>query len=364
MRSVSHSRARTGARAVVELARSAEEAGFEYAFISDHYHPWVDRAGLEPVRLERDRRHRRGDRGPEPQDRGYLPPIRIHPAIVAQAAATAACLMPGRFTLGVGTGENLNEHILGDPWPRQTCALEMFVEAIEVMRLLWEGGDAAIAASTTPSTAPGSTAFLKSPCASLSPQVGRTRPRSPEHGDALNSAPEPEVVEIFEAKGGGGKPRYGMMHCCWGENEDDALRDRARLWANIALKGELGRELPRPSDFEAPSDGLRKTWPKSSPAGRTRSATESTSRFEEAGYDHVFVHQIGPTRRASSASTRARFSRGSRPGCRPATLSRRAPVAQWIEQRVPELRPARELDLGFKKHTAGPRSSADRAPVS
>src|ERR687884_430304 len=69
------------------------------------------------------------------------PTIRIHPAIVAQAAATAACMLPGRFFLGVGTGENLNEHVLGDRWPLPDERIELLEESIEVMRLLWEGGE-------------------------------------------------------------------------------------------------------------------------------------------------------------------------------------------------------------------------------
>ena len=122
-----------GPRELVELARSAEEAGFEYAFISDHYHPWVDAQGSSPFVWS--------VIGGIAEATGSLrlatgvtcPLIRIHPAIIAQAAATAACLMPGRFTLGIGTGENLNEHILGDAWPAADVRLEMFEEAIEVI---------------------------------------------------------------------------------------------------------------------------------------------------------------------------------------------------------------------------------------
>jgi coenzyme F420-dependent glucose-6-phosphate dehydrogenase len=118
-----------------------------------------------------------------------------------------------------------------------------------------------------------------------------------EYGDALvNSAPDPEVVQIFDAGGGDRKPRYGMMHCCWGEDEDEALETAHRLWANIALKGELGRELPRPSDFEdavkmVSKEDVAEAVPCGPDPERHR---EHIRRYEDAGYDHVFVHQIGP----------------------------------------------------------------------
>src|SRR6188508_155307 len=124
---------------LVGHARAAEVAGFDFALISDHFHPWIDRQGESPfvwsvigaIAASTDR-IRLGT--------GVTcPTIRIHPAIVAQAAATASCLMPGRFFLGLGTGENLNEHILGDRWPRPEERLEMLREAIEVIRGLWAG---------------------------------------------------------------------------------------------------------------------------------------------------------------------------------------------------------------------------------
>src|ERR1043166_8270990 len=125
---------------LVRLAVRAEEAGFRFALISDHYHPWVPRQGHSPfvwtvigAIAHATERLRLGT--------GVTcPTMRIHPAIIAQAAATAALLMPGRFFLGVGTGENLNEHILGDPWPAPDTRLERLEEAVAVMRQLWRGG--------------------------------------------------------------------------------------------------------------------------------------------------------------------------------------------------------------------------------
>ena len=125
---------------LVRYARRAEEVGFTFALISDHFHPWVDRQGHSPFAwtvigaiAQATERLRLGT--------GVTCPLmRYHPAVVAQAAATAAALMPGRFFLGVGTGENLNEHILGQHWPSAPERLEMLEEAIQVIRLLWQGG--------------------------------------------------------------------------------------------------------------------------------------------------------------------------------------------------------------------------------
>src|SRR5215204_5901183 len=128
-----------GPTQLVRNAARAEQAGFSFALVSDHFHPWIDRQGESPFVwsviggiAEATERLRLGT--------GVTCPlIRIHPAIVAHAAATCACLMPGRFFLGVGTGENLNEHVLGAKWPAADERLELLEEAIEVMRLLWQG---------------------------------------------------------------------------------------------------------------------------------------------------------------------------------------------------------------------------------
>src|SRR3982751_2837682 len=125
---------------LVRNARAAEEAGFEFLSISDHFHPWTDNQGQSAfvwsvigAVANATERIRLGT--------GVTcPTIRIHPAIIAQAAATSAAMMPGLFFLGVGSGDNLNEHILGDKWPAPDERLEMLEEAVEVIRLLWQGG--------------------------------------------------------------------------------------------------------------------------------------------------------------------------------------------------------------------------------
>src|SRR5918998_2306737 len=125
---------------LVRNAARAEEAGFGFALISDHFHPWTDSQGESPFVwaaiggiAQATERLRLGT--------GVTcPMIRTHPAIVAHASATAAAMMGDRFFLGLGTGENLNEHVTGAAWPAPDERLEMLEDAIEVIRLLWEGG--------------------------------------------------------------------------------------------------------------------------------------------------------------------------------------------------------------------------------
>src|SRR5438477_7252792 len=125
---------------LVRYAQRAEEVGFAFALISDHYHPWIDQQGQSPFVwsviggiAQATQRLRLGT--------GVTcPTMRIHPAIIAQAAATAAAMMPRRFFLRCGSGENLNEHILGDVWPPPDVRLERLAEAIGVIRKLWRGG--------------------------------------------------------------------------------------------------------------------------------------------------------------------------------------------------------------------------------
>src|ERR671914_2878973 len=117
----------------------AEEAGLEFALISDHFHPWIDAQGHSPFVWTVLGGIARETRRLEVGTGVTCPMIRIHPAIIAHAAATTAELFDGRFFLGIGTGENLNEHILGDHWPSYEERREMLIESVEIMRGLWEG---------------------------------------------------------------------------------------------------------------------------------------------------------------------------------------------------------------------------------
>jgi coenzyme F420-dependent glucose-6-phosphate dehydrogenase len=283
---------------LVRFAKTAEDAGFGFALISDHFHPWIDAQGNSPFVwsviggiAEATERLRLGT--------GVTCPlIRIHPAIVAQAAATSAAMMRGRFFLGVGTGENLNEHVLGDKWPAPDERLEMLEEAVEVIRLLWQGGYQTHRGKhytveqarlyTLPDDLPEIAVAAAQPnAAELAGRIG----------DALVSvAPDEEITRNFEHTGGRGKPRYGHLTVCWAESEEEAKKTAHENWPNAGLEGPLSQELALPAHFEAAAemvtaDELAEAMPLGPDPGRY---LEQIKAFEDAGYDHVYIHQVGP----------------------------------------------------------------------
>jgi G6PDH family F420-dependent oxidoreductase len=286
-----------GPDALVEQARMAEEAGFSYALISDHFHPWVEAQGHSP--------HVWSVLGAIAHATTTLrvgtgvtcPIIRQHPAVVAHAAATVARLMPGRFFLGLGTGENLNEHVVGAGWPPPRVRLEMLEEAIEVIRALWGGGDVTHRGAhfDVPHarlyTEPGEAIPLV--IAAAKPEAARLAGR---RGDGLcTTSPDREIVEAYREAGGNG-PRYGQMTVCWHEDEERARAIARGQWPNAALPGDLGQELERPEHFEQASQlvreedvaGLVVCGPDPEPYRRT------IADYAAAGLDHVYIHQVGP----------------------------------------------------------------------
>ncbi|HEY1329852.1 MAG TPA: TIGR03557 family F420-dependent LLM class oxidoreductase [Actinomycetota bacterium] len=286
-----------GARDLVRYAAGAERAGFAFALISDHFHPWIDRQGQSPfvwgvlgAIAERTERIRVGT--------GVTcPTMRVHPAIVAQAAATAASLLPHRFFLGVGSGENLNEHIMGSGWPAADVRLEMLEEAVEVIRRLWSG---------QPTTHRGRHFTLEearlyslpecAPKIAVAAKGLHAAALAGRIGDALVSAsPDASVVDAFDAAGGGGKPRYGQLHVCWADTEEDARKIVLDRWPNSALPGDLDTELPLPRHFEQASSILSDAAIADAvlcgPDPERHLA--AIREFEDAGFDHVYVHQVG-----------------------------------------------------------------------
>jgi coenzyme F420-dependent glucose-6-phosphate dehydrogenase len=282
---------------LVQHAKLAEEAGFTFALISDHFHPWIDRQGQSPFvwsvigAIAAETTSLRLGTGVT------CPTIRIHPAIVAQAAATSAAMMPGRFFLGVGTGENLNEHILGDRWPSADERQEMLREAIEVMRGLWEGelfsfeGDYYVVDNARIYTLPDGE--IEVAIAAGGPEAAEL---AGEVGDALiSTAPEKELVEAY-ARAGGHGPRYGQLTVCWAETDGEARRRAFEWWPNAGLQGPLSQELPLPSHFEASAAMVTEEDVADAVVCGPDPAEhlEGIEAFADAGFDHVYVHQVGP----------------------------------------------------------------------
>lgn len=290
-----------GPKDLIRYAQRAEQAGFRFATISDHYLPWLDRQGNSPYAWT--------VLGGVAQATSNLhlgtavtaPVIRYHPAILAQAVATVATMAPGRFWLGVGTGENLNEHILGKHWPEGGIRREMLVEAVDIMRQLWTGDWVSYYGSyfqvenariyTLPEQPlPVYFAAASSATIDLAGWIG----------DGLIAvSPSAKLVKAFheasESEDGGQKPRYGKLTICWAETDAEARRIAYEWWRQSAVPG-LGSILPLPQYYEDASklvteDEVAKALLVGPGAERQLSAIQ---QFVDAGFDHVFVHQVGP----------------------------------------------------------------------
>lgn len=283
---------------LVNFARRAEESGFTFALISDHFHPWIDLQGQSPfvwstlgAISQATTRLRLGT--------GVTcPTIRIHPAIIAQAAATVAALMPGRFFLGVGTGENLNEHIAGDHWPPHDIRLDMLEEAVDVIRTLWEGGLQSydgmyyIVENARIYTLPEEPIPIM--VAAAGPSAAESAGRI--GNGMIGTAPKSDVLEQFNQAGGAGKPHYGQITVCWAPDETEARRIAHKWWPNAALKGEVSQELPTPTHFEQACQLVREEdiAQEIICGPDPQRHIQGIQKYIDAGYEYVYVHQVGP----------------------------------------------------------------------
>jgi G6PDH family F420-dependent oxidoreductase len=285
-----------GPRTLVDFARMGEEAGFRSVLISDHFHPWTDRQGQSPfvwsvigAIASATRLH---------VTTGVTcPTVRIHPAIIAQAAATAAVQLNGRFVLGVGSGEALNEHILGDVWPPVGTRLAMLEEAIKLIRLLHQGdevsfhGDHYEVYDARIYTLPDEPVPIY--VSGFGPQATALAGRI---GDGYcTTMPDADLVRVFREAGDPKRPVQGALKVCWAETEQAGIETAHRLWASDLLPGQLGQTLPRPKDFEAATslvtlDAVAQQIPCGPDLHRQ---VEAVQRYVDAGFDEVYVQQIG-----------------------------------------------------------------------
>ena len=275
----------------------AEELGFGFAMISDHFHPWIDAQGQSPFVWSVLGGIAQATERIELATGVTCPLIRTHPAIVAHAAATVGAMLPGRFTLGLGTGENLNEHVTGARWPAPDERIEMLEEAIEVIRLLWQGGEQTHRGRHY--TVDHATLYTL-PEQPIPIAVAAAKPRAAELagrlGDALvNTAPDEEIVSAYREAGGAGL-LYGMVRLCWAEDEEEATETAFRLWRHTGLDGTVNQELPRPSDFDAVAESVTKEMATGSlPCGPDPEPVLAEIRkWQEAGFDRIALHQVGP----------------------------------------------------------------------
>ncbi len=285
-------------KALVDQAARAEQAGFEGLWISDHYHPWNDEQGQSAFvwsvigAIAQVTEH-------VPLYTAVTAPIlRIHPAVIAQAAATSAALLPGRFGLGVGTGEALNEHVFGDVWPETDVRLEMLEESIEVMRTLWEGETTSHRGKHyTVENARIYTLPEAPPPILISGFGPKSIALAGRIGDGyISTKADPEMVRSFRAAGGDGKPTQAGVKVCWGEDAGQALKTAYRLWPNSGLPGELSQVLPTVRHFEQASSLVTEEMiGESIVCGPdVDQHVQAVQEYVDAGYDEVYVSQIGP----------------------------------------------------------------------
>jgi G6PDH family F420-dependent oxidoreductase len=289
---------------LIEQAKGAEAAGFEALWISDHYHPWNDEQGQAAFVWSMIGALSQVTKLPI-TTAVTCPTVRIHPAVLAQAASTANVLLEGRFRLGVGTGEALNEHILGDAWPGFDQRLEMLEEAVDVMRLLWQGGfvthygehyevDHAQIYTRRDEQIPIYLSGFGPKAVAKAAQIA---------DGFVCTKPEADLVKEFRSLGGGDKIAQAGYKVCWGTDADTAAHTAHQLWANESLPGELAQVLPSPKHFEQASELVTEQMTRDNFAlGPDVDAhVEAFRPYLDAGYDEIYISQIGGARKGTEA---------------------------------------------------------------
>jgi G6PDH family F420-dependent oxidoreductase len=287
-----------GPHQLVDQARCAETAGFCGLWISDHYHPWIEDQGHSPFVWSVIGAIAEATSLPV-ATAVTCPTVRIHPAVVAQAAATSSVLLGGRFILGVGSGEALNEHVVGARWPEIEIRHEMLEEAVEVIRTLWQGGQHShhgrhytvenARIYDVPATPPPVIVSGFGPKAiALAARIG---------DGFVTTKPAKHDIDLYRSQGGRGPIRAGAK-VCYMADEDQARETAHRLWPTQGLPGELSQVLPTPAHFEQAS---RLVTPDKivSPVGPALERhVEALEKYAAAGVDELYVQQIGPDQEA------------------------------------------------------------------
>jgi G6PDH family F420-dependent oxidoreductase len=284
-----------GPRDLVHHAQLAERAGMDSVWISDHFHPWLDEQGHSPfvwsviggIAATTQLRVTTGV---------TCPTMRIHPVIIAQAAATSSLMLDGRFELGVGSGENLNEHVLGDRWPTTDERLDMLEEAVEVMRMLWTGEEvsheglhytvenARIYSLPTEPPPVVMSAFGTKSCA-LASRIA---------DGFASTKPDQELLARYRESGGRGSAQAGLK-VSWGRDRDACAQQAHRLWRSSGVPGELSQELRTPALFEQAAQNVTvESMAENMPCGpEVGPIVDAVAKYRDAGFDRLYINQIG-----------------------------------------------------------------------
>ena len=291
-----------GPKDLVEHVVAAEAAGFDFAVTSDHYFPWLDEMGHSP--------HAWTTLGAAAQATSRIPlmtfvtcpTFRYHPTVVAQQAATLQLLSDGRFTLGLGSGENLNEHVVGGGWPAADVRQEMLVEAIQIIRDLFDGGYTNFRGKHFDVS---SAKLWDLPEKRVPIGVAVSGKQScevfGELGDVMVAVePNAELGEWFDAAAGPGKPRVGQMPVSFGTDKDAAVERARTLFRWSALGWKVLAELPGPPAFDAASASVREDDIASSIVcgDDVDAVLEAAKAYADAGFTDLALVQIGGDQQA------------------------------------------------------------------
>ncbi|NHC14451.1 LLM class F420-dependent oxidoreductase [Motilibacter deserti] len=286
-----------GPRQLVRDAVRAEQVGYDFLVSSDHYNPWLRAQGHSPYAWTVLGAVAQATERIPFMTYVTCPLFRYHPAVVAQKAATLALLSEGRFTLGLGAGENLNEHVVGGGWPPVDVRHEMFEEALEIIRELFDGGYVTFHGEHYDVESAKLWDLPDEPVkigVAVSGEQSCTLAGS--YADLMIATePKPELGEYFDAAGGRGKPRVGQLPVCFDRDKDAAVQRAHEQFRWFGLTWKVNAELPGPTAFEAASQFVKPDdVAESIPCGPDVAAfVEGVKPFVEAGFTDVALVQIG-----------------------------------------------------------------------
>jgi G6PDH family F420-dependent oxidoreductase len=288
-----------GPKQLVEQARLASDVGIGSVWISDHFHPWLDDQGESPF-VWSVIGAIASSTTLTVSTAVTCPTMRIHPVVIAQAAATCSLLLDGRFELGVGSGENLNEHITGSAWPITEVRLEMLEEAVELMRLLWQGDE--VSRRGRHYTVENARIYScpdKPPPVHMSGFGPHATDLAARIADGyVNTSPARELVERYRNAGGRGPTSAGLK-VCWGPDKKRCAELAHRLWRTSGVPGELSQELRSPALFEQAASVVSvDTVAEQIPCGPdVEPIVDAIRSYVDAGFDRIYLGQIGPNQK-------------------------------------------------------------------
>lgn len=286
-----------GPRELVEHVVGAEEAGFDFSVTSDHYFPWLAAQGHAPYAWSVLGAAAQATSSIPLMTYVTCPTMRYHPAVVAQKAATMQLLSGGRFRLGLGSGENLNEHVVGPGWPAAHVRLEMLEEAVEIIRALFEGGSV----SRHGPYFDVENARLwdlpdEPPPLGIAVSGERSCALAGRLADLVVAIkPDRELLDAVDRAGGRGKPRVGQLPVCYDTDRDTAVK-RAHEQFRWSVGGwRVNAELPAPGSFEQATECVRpEDVAESIPCGDDVDAfVEAVRPYVDAGFTDVALVQVG-----------------------------------------------------------------------